>query len=144
MVKLDSILNTVFKTQPDLHQHPEQTNYICSWLDEIDIRLQELREPLDLNTSVFNFLKLGSSERQKKLDQDVHTFQWAATLEMLTMMLDLTGPSVAKICYNSRVDQNYAVSIHDILPPHSIECIIKRNLKGLGSLYNNLEADASD
>lgn len=50
LIALPQILDTIFKTQ-QIDNSVENVNFLPSWLDKIDIKLQEIREMKDKDSS---------------------------------------------------------------------------------------------
>jgi hypothetical protein len=69
---------------------------------------------LSVSFSLFN--KSPSISKKKVQAQDDHTFTWSATVEMLSLLMDINEPSLARLCHHSRHEQFYDVPIFDILP----------------------------
>lgn len=147
--ELPLILTTIFNTQFD-NSTPEQSP-VPRWLDRIDMRKQQLRDyPFEesKNTSSFSLFKLRKTEDKvsKQLAHDTycHNFYWCASLEMLSLMMDIDGPSLAQLCYRCESQELHALLMQEVLPQSSVNLIVNKDFESLRELYHNLCAPIED
>lgn len=155
LTALPKILETIFISQSDSSQQQPEQRHVPSWLDKIDISLQRVRDIPDPEseasfTSFLSFARKSGSKakklsKQKVQQMDDHTFSWSATIEMLSLLLDVNNPSLARLCHHNQHAKSHRISIHEILPQHAIATLGSQNAaKDLGNFYHNLDAEAGD
>ena len=81
---------------------------------------------VEKDTSFLSHFSSKQSNRKKQIRNAQHelTFDWAASVEALNMMLDVQEPSsLAHLCYYSTQGSIHAVSIYELLPEYSLRMI---------------------